>query len=1298
MSWQPEEHRRPDAGACRAAAAIVVPAAGRADAFVVTNPRRGLFEARNLAHFSFADGDWGEAIHIDAGRLRDVAPTAVAMGPDRIEVAAIGADEDDGRPLLYRREGTGSWSGPERLPTARLPLSRAAPVLVDTNDGRLHLIGVSDTDGPVGPRKLLHWTRTGSIWATPVETDARLMDFPIAAVSRAVGLLDVFAVGADDLDRRVLRFTMPSPGAPLGSGVPLTGLDRVTHGGVAALAFPRGDIAVVAVRGDGAILRWRYDAQRNRWGDPPLHALLAPRLDGAGRPWVVRHPDTGVLEIFGVQDPLSAAGPRQLSHWIEGSNRLLPQERRMEWLNAFGPVAAFSGTDLHVVAVRDDGGLTFGRREERPVFRNFAGNLVLPVTGFADPASLPELRHIVRSAEERRLPVHAVGRAWAFSAPAHCDGIVVRTDRLNKFPRGVQSAVVQPGGEHSLLVAVEAGISIRNLYTALDLERRFDGGQNPDPALLRHHAWTLPSLGGAGHQTIAGAISTGTHGGDAARTPLSGAVRAMLIVGSGGVLRLLQRRPAAGTRPVVDVARLQDALRAEHRDPSLVIADPAPNDELFEAALVSVGRFGVVYAYVLEVLDEHRQVVVERREKSTWEAEREGLLRAAQDARRDDHFLQVAINSVPQPMPDNTRKRVCYVTTHTVADAPPPDSTEIRVARASGGGAFEQLLCATSLTPELRLLMTAAEAGALIGVARTGALVDALRRIGGEHKLADAVSAVLNDATRAGDWSAVAVLQTAMLDGAQREWVVHGRRHEIADFYDYNNDCYRGDSVELFFDAERDLPGAVDDVLGVFDGMRAGRIAVGAYIAVRFMAKDPAVLGPAAFPLTFSVEVAMLRGLLGNTEALRRLQAIAIRRRGRVHWGQQNDLTAGQVATLFGLRALRAFQTQLAAVEGVSPTFSNAFARARGLEPRGPADWSQWRTMGLQTSGNPAVASAGADQPLEVFALGTDRAIRSSRRLPATTGPAPWLTVDTRPVDGTPVVIRNPDGRLELFVLDQERIIHRDQMHRPGGEWSGWDMLSGPVAEVASADPAVAAHRDGRLELVARGVFRERFRLFHAWAQWVNGPWTGFRVHGEPGLATPPALAARISTDRSKDQLFAVATAPDGAVIEKHQEGPLGDSPWTSWRQLRRRRAFRAAGPVLLVPDTTGPEPRLRALAVDAAGVPYEAVESGTPPAVAWSDWTALPRLGSLGDLDPSLRLTAIGSASRVEVFAVTRMGLVVTCTRRSERWSEWTSLGGEVAGPVAAGVHASGQIEVVVRNALNDELMSRVQTSPGQW
>jgi hypothetical protein len=86
--------------------------------------------------------------------------------------------------------------------------------------------------------------------------------------------------------------------------------------------------------------------------------------------------------------------------------------------------------------------------------------------------------------------------------------------------------------------------------------------------------------------------------------------------------------------------------------------------------------------------------------------------------------------------------------------------------------------------------------------------------------------------------------------------------------------------------------------------------------------------------LVVSIETASLKGLRGNTSWLQFLEAAAVARGGRPHWGQITKLTEPGVANLYGPQLMR-WREALLAFSGTSTLFSNDFTRQRGLEPAG---------------------------------------------------------------------------------------------------------------------------------------------------------------------------------------------------------------------------------------------------------------------------------------------------------------------------------------------------------------------------
>src|SRR5215217_2264630 len=143
------------------------------------------------------------------------------------------------------------------------------------------------------------------------------------------------------------------------------------------------------------------------------------------------------------------------------------------------------------------------------------------------PESLADVVAIVREAEAANKRVHAFGSKWSFSDCAVTNDYVIDTKRLNQeLQTEVRLKPALRPGQSPLLYHVEAGITIRDLYLNLD-----------------NLGLALETMGGASGQTLAGAISTGTHGGDKTRKtsggdepmpPLADSVLAIHLVGVGG--------------------------------------------------------------------------------------------------------------------------------------------------------------------------------------------------------------------------------------------------------------------------------------------------------------------------------------------------------------------------------------------------------------------------------------------------------------------------------------------------------------------------------------------------------------------------------------------------------------------------------------------------------------------------------------------------------------------------------------------------------------------------------------------
>ncbi len=198
-------------------------------------------------------------------------------------------------------------------------------------------------------------------------------------------------------------------------------------------------------------------------------------------------------------------------------------------------------------------------------------------------------------------------------------------------------------------------------------------------ARLWEAGWALPVIGGYDGQTMGGAISTGTHGTVLGQGTMAAAVRSLdLVLADGEPLRV---EPVPG---------ITDPALLGHEEPGLRLVQ---DDDLFRAAIVNLGAFGVIHALVLEAVP--RFYLEERTTESN-------LTEVAQVLAGGNLYHLLEVPSVPSwasaPSganfsghphrayamsvlfnPHTGRAQVC--TTHRVALASEPSDLGLRVER-----------------------------------------------------------------------------------------------------------------------------------------------------------------------------------------------------------------------------------------------------------------------------------------------------------------------------------------------------------------------------------------------------------------------------------------------------------------------------------------------------------------------------------------------------------------------------------------------------------------------------------------
>ena len=186
-------------------------------------------------------------------------------------------------------------------------------------------------------------------------------------------------------------------------------------------------------------------------------------------------------------------------------------------------------------------------------WRNWAGNQKANPLSIEAPKSVSELSAIVSRASEQGQKVKAVGSGHSFTSAAATDGRMIRLENLSGILH-IDHASSQ--------VTVGAGTRLSDLNM-----------------LLHTEGLALANLGDIAYQTVAGAISTSTHGTGKALTGLAGQVVAMKLINGQG---------------------------------ESIECSKSVNPHILEVARVSVGALGIITEYTLQTVPSFRLRALEQ--------------------------------------------------------------------------------------------------------------------------------------------------------------------------------------------------------------------------------------------------------------------------------------------------------------------------------------------------------------------------------------------------------------------------------------------------------------------------------------------------------------------------------------------------------------------------------------------------------------------------------------------------------------------------------------------------------------
>lgn len=233
---------------------------------------------------------------------------------------------------------------------------------------------------------------------------------------------------------------------------------------------------------------------------------------------------------------------------------------------------------------------------------------------YAKPQTLAELVATVVHAQENKCKIKAVGSGHSFSDIVQTSDVLVDCHGLNNpIPLDKDllhdpDTLTRMGYGLNHLVHVENGMTVRalNVY-------------------LNENKLALENMGGYDGQTIAGVISTSTHGTGIELGPIASGVASIVLVGEWGTIYRIE--PSKG---------ITNLHKYEARFPNNTLVQ---DDDFFNAVLVSMGCMGIIYSVILKVRDAYN-LCEERIGKSSerhWEELKQGN-RIKQMLEENRHF------------------------------------------------------------------------------------------------------------------------------------------------------------------------------------------------------------------------------------------------------------------------------------------------------------------------------------------------------------------------------------------------------------------------------------------------------------------------------------------------------------------------------------------------------------------------------------------------------------------------------------------------------------------------------------
>lgn len=538
------------------------------------------------------------------------------------------------------------------------------------------------------------------------------------------------------------------------------------------------------------------------------------------------------------------------------------------------------------------------------------------------PETPEEIQEIIRCAE-RESParrVKACGTRWSLNASHKAPDYLILPDGLRNIlsvtTRDKNDSTHYPLRSGAFndsygFIHTQSGVTFRDVYTRA----------------MAYGAAMPTQAGGAGETTIAGITATGTHGSDHVMGCIADYIRAIHLVGSGG--RQYWIEPGA-PKNITDPDGWGDAAM----DTSNL--EIIYNDDVFNAAIISFGRFGVIYSLVYEVIPAY--YVLERRDKYHWPTIKNIILNnTAQDLFNSFRWSN---HNLPQDY-ENTEGRTFKIDMSLGTYREGADSSMSacyltrRAKTAPDGGPYVhpgKFILKDGWEVIHNIILDPNNLGLIleIGFQNPGDFVHVLSDSlfhGNNDRLATLLNGVSNEPRRK---------FTEFLFGEMVEPHPSGYAYGPSWFLDGVTDptppLPPGDSLEYMFDANH--PNIYLELADYVLNVAKSPQIVG-WLSLRYSKGTHALLGMHQYENTVAVEISFLKDITGNQDFLNLVRQKARELGGIPHWGQMHDFQNRRELEGYYGNKLHTWLKALSRLSryGNASTFENEFTANLGLRP-----------------------------------------------------------------------------------------------------------------------------------------------------------------------------------------------------------------------------------------------------------------------------------------------------------------------------------------------------------------------------